>query len=295
MLSVVIPLYQGEAHLEELLEALEQQVSVPPFEVVVADNGSTDAGPSIARSWSGRLPLRVVDASARRGQSAARNLGAKAARYESLVFLDQDDVPATDYLARIGEALQTSPVVAARMELTRLNVGWRSTVRSLAQTESLASGPPYEWAYGGSLAMLRRAFFAVEGFDESITPAGEDEDLCWRLQRAGFSLVFASQAVLHYRLPTRWRDLFRQGFRYGKAQRVVDAKHAVAVRPGYLPRQLLTRLLIDGALSLVSLRIEERHRRAFLAGRRLGLLRARNVNSVGRSEPQGVPRGSHDR
>lgn len=273
VLTVVIPLYQGEAHLTALLEALSSQVAPPPFEVVIADNGSRDAGPAIAREWRDRLPVRLIDAADCRGQSAARNRGAAQAQFSCVVFLDQDDVPAPDYLARMSGALAQAPLVAARMELGKLNPGWRAQVRGVAQTTGLAAGPPFQWGYGGSLGVRLDAFRAVGGFDEQLAPAAEDEDLCWRLQAAGFRLMYATDAVLHYRIPRRWRDLLRQGYRYGLAQRVVDAKHKVPGRPGQSVAQLVLRLLIDGVRSLLSPSPLQRHRCAFLAGRRLGLLR----------------------
>jgi hypothetical protein len=76
--AVVIPLFNGAAHIEEALESICAQ-SAPPREVIVVDDGSTDDGPDRVQRFAGRLPLKLL----RRingGQSAARNAGVAEAR-----------------------------------------------------------------------------------------------------------------------------------------------------------------------------------------------------------------------
>src|SRR3712207_4277359 len=79
-LSVVIPCLNAASTIAVQLAALSRQSWPGEWEVIVADNGSTDRSRRIAESYGDRLPgLRVVDASDRRGQAHARNLGAAAA------------------------------------------------------------------------------------------------------------------------------------------------------------------------------------------------------------------------
>ena len=94
---------------------MSEQVWDESWEVVLADNGSTDASVAVAESFRDRLPsLVVVDASGKRGRSYARNEGAKAARGANLTFIDADDVVAPGWLAALGAALETYAFVAAR-------------------------------------------------------------------------------------------------------------------------------------------------------------------------------------
>ena len=87
-LSVVIACYNAARTIGGQLESLARQEWSEPWEVIVADNGSTDGSAAIAEQYRSRLPsLRVVDASARRGQAYARNVGAKAARGVALAFV----------------------------------------------------------------------------------------------------------------------------------------------------------------------------------------------------------------
>jgi glycosyltransferase involved in cell wall biosynthesis len=66
-ISVVMPVFNEAAHIESQLAALAMQEFSGEWEVLVADNGSTDGTPRVVQAWSDRLPLQLVDASARRG------------------------------------------------------------------------------------------------------------------------------------------------------------------------------------------------------------------------------------
>src|SRR5438874_3103618 len=85
--SVVIPVLNGERFLGEQLAALSEQEVEGGFEVLACDNGSRDGSIAVAHSFDDRLNLRIVDATARRGQTYARNLGAALAKAPNLVFL----------------------------------------------------------------------------------------------------------------------------------------------------------------------------------------------------------------
>jgi len=273
VVSIVIPLYQGERYLAALLSSLAAQVDAPTFEVLVADNGSTDAGREVASSFHGSLELRVIDAGARQGQTYARNQGAAAAAGSKLLFLDQDDVVNDRYVASMCAALDAHDIVGARMDRFRLNPGWRAGVRQLAQETGLAAGPPHPWAYGGTLGVRRERFDQVGGFDERLTIAAEDEDLCWRLQAQGATIAFVPDAIVHYRLPDSWRALFRQGRRYGLAQVQVDTLHAANGRVSPTVWSQCRRILVEAPRAMLSPVTARRWTFAFLLGRRLGTLR----------------------
>ncbi|HEY4573152.1 MAG TPA: glycosyltransferase family A protein, partial [Thermoanaerobaculia bacterium] len=102
-LSVVIPCLNAAATLGVQLAALTRQSWPGGWEVIVADNGSTDGSREIVESYRGRLPgLALVDASDRRGQAHARNLGAAAATGDALLFCDADDEVAPGWMEALG-------------------------------------------------------------------------------------------------------------------------------------------------------------------------------------------------
>src|SRR5207244_3518041 len=91
LISVIVPVYNAMPMLAEQLEALSKQTYRGPWELIIADNGSSDGSREIAEAWRSRIPsLRVVDASARRGPATARNVGVEAATGGLLAFCDAD-------------------------------------------------------------------------------------------------------------------------------------------------------------------------------------------------------------
>lgn len=225
--SVVIAAYNASATIAEQLAALSRQDVPFSFEVLVCDNGSTDDTAAVARSWANRLPgLVVIDASARRGPGAARNIGVSQARGRHIAFCDADDVVADDWLAELYSTLQTAEFVAARIEHRRLNPqypdylqgaeGMMFTIKPLTQ---------YPMVGAGHMAVHKGVFDEVGGFDESMRTA-EDLDLSWRIQLAGHPLVGNPRAVVHIRIRPTLRGVFLQAYGYGSAHRMLHHKYA---------------------------------------------------------------------
>lgn len=231
-LSVVIACYDGAATLGEQLDALAGQPCPVGWEVIVADNGSTDASVAVARSYTDRLPLRVVDAADRRGPAHARNVGVRAARGEWIAFCDTDDVVADDWLAQVCTALAEVPFAAGRVDLRRLNSPRVARSRTMAQQEGLQPGSdnrlglPYAGA--GNMALHADVFRDVGGFDEGLRCL-EDTDLCWRIQLAGTPLVYRPGMLLHTRLRARWRGIFTQGYGYARGFSALEERYGSLV------------------------------------------------------------------
>ena len=214
-ISVVIACLNGKATLTDQLDALANECVRVPWEVIVADNGSTDGSRAVCARYFRRLPLRLVDASDRRGQAHARNVGAQLASGQKLLFLDQDDVISPGYVLAMGSALDRHGFVAASMDYALLNPPWALRARASAVASGLRPGL-FPWAYGCVLGVDKSLFMAVGGFDEDLRCA-EDLDLCWRLRCcADAEVVLSTEAVLHYRLKTSNRALFTQGVLYGR-------------------------------------------------------------------------------
>lgn len=280
MVSVVIPVLNGERWLGHQLRALERGTA-QPFETIIADNGSTDGSIAIARAFSDEMTVVVVDASERRGQAFARNVGAKVATGDLLLFLDQDDEVGRGYVAAMTSALSGAELIAARMDSDKLNGGWQRAARTLPQTTGLA-GDTFPWAYGCTLGVRRGTFERLGGFAEDLgTLAGEDVEFCRRAHENGVTLTFVDKAVLHYRFQTTLRGFFRQGLVYGFAGVVVDARDRIAIPP---PRTALVRSFA-GPLRLIVVGPSkgDRARGVFLLGRRLG--RARGLSRI---QPESV-------
>ena len=122
--SVVIPAFNAQATLGDQLEALTRQTEPGAFEVVVVDNGNTDATRDVALTFASRLPLRIVDARERSSEPYARNVGLREAATRSVAFCDADDVVAPGWVAAMQRALSTHDLVTGPLELEKLNPPW---------------------------------------------------------------------------------------------------------------------------------------------------------------------------
>jgi glycosyltransferase involved in cell wall biosynthesis len=238
VISVIIPARNAARTLAAQLSALADQT--PPhrwrhedWEVIVADNGSEDGTAAVVAAWAGRLPVRIVDASARPGPAAARNLGAAAARGVLLAFTDADDVVREGWLAAL--------VVLHRRSSTRVfATGPMSRFADGAAPQSGRQGamrPPRHlgflpYADGTNLVVSADLFHRHGGFDESRR-TGEDVDLSWRIQLAGVDLEVVPGLRVAVRERTDDCAVFHQYFRYGSG----DVAVARDYRPRGLPRQ----------------------------------------------------------
>ncbi|WP_460795359.1 glycosyltransferase family 2 protein [Nocardioides pacificus] len=227
---MVIPTLQAGALLEEQLIALSEQTWSGPLEVVVCDNGSTDGSTDRVESHP---RTRLLDASARRGAAAARNLGVAHARGDVVLFCDADDLVAPDWVATMVAALAEHPVVVGRAELHRLNSARVRATRSLPEGLQ-AGGDLPAYAGAGNLGIRREVFLAVGGFDESLAHL-EDVDFSWRVQHTGHALYYEPAAVVHVRLRATFATQFRQGRDYGRAWALLERRWRPRVSVSHPP------------------------------------------------------------
>jgi glycosyltransferase involved in cell wall biosynthesis len=231
-LSVIIACRDAQDVLGVQLAALARQQCPVPWELLVCDNGSRDRTVSLARTWSDRLPLRIVDASDIVGAGPARNAGVRAAAGEWLGFCDADDEVAEGWLETLCSALASHPFVAGRFEGTRLNSARTLSSRTLDQHTDLqlsspAVGLPHAGA--GNLGIRRSVFLEVGGFDPAVRYL-QDTDLCWRVQLAGHPLIFVPELEVHVRLRSTLRSMYQQGRNYGVSQASLERRYSGAAQ-----------------------------------------------------------------
>ena len=192
--SVVIPARNAAASLRTLLASLEaQRLKRDRFEVIVVDNGSTDATAEVAAAGGARVVQEPVA-----NRSRARNRGVAVAAAPLYAFTDADCVANPRWLEELLRCAPSAPLVAGRVQLTvtdepnaleRFDRLWR-----FGQRDWVEQG----WASTSNLLVRREAFDAIGGFDPAWREGGEDVDLCVRAGRAGHSLAYCDEAlVLH--------------------------------------------------------------------------------------------------
>jgi GT2 family glycosyltransferase len=220
--SVVICTYNGQRYLAETLSALEQ-IDYPDYEVIVVDDGSTDATAAIARQYDVRL-IRTENC----GLSAARNTGARAATGEIVAYIDDDAYPDREWIKRLAMVFLTSDY--AGVGGPNLPPAGDSLV---AECVAHAPGGPIhvllsdreaEHIPGCNMAFRRAHLLAIGGFDPQFRVAGDDVDVCWRVQEQGWKLGFSPTAtVFHHRRDTL-RAYWKQQSGYGKAEALLERK-----------------------------------------------------------------------
>jgi GT2 family glycosyltransferase len=217
VITVVVPVRNGMPWLEEQLRALSEQICDEPWEVVVADNNSTDESRTVVQEWVDRFrTLRLVDASAVTGPGATRNVAVKASEGRLLAFCDADDIVQPGWLTAHVSALDEADVSAGVVDYWSLN--------GLATPSPLSYAPPPALGLfgflpaGGScnLAFRRCAFDEIGGFSEDLM-TGEDFDLCWRAQLSGWSYVMNPDAVVARRDRQGFRATLGRYMAYGRA------------------------------------------------------------------------------
>jgi glycosyltransferase involved in cell wall biosynthesis len=217
LVSVIVPAYNRAELIGRQLDALASQRTTRSFEVIVVDNGSTDATASVARAFVDRFAhLEVVAAPQRRGAAYARNVGAAAASGELLAYCDSDDIVHTGWLDAMAAAWSPGSLVAGRIRPLRPSEppdpdGPVGTARTRV---ALRGFLPF--ADSASLAIGRTELRHVGGFDESYR-FSSDVELSWRAQLAGLRFVEEPRAIVFKRAaPPGWIR-FRQYHRWGQA------------------------------------------------------------------------------
>lgn len=183
LVSVIIPTYNRAAWVKEAAASVLAQ-TFRDYELIVVDDGSTDATLEALIPLGLGGPLKVLRSKQRQGVSAARNLGAAAAQGGWLAFLDSDDLWLPDKLARQVEYLRAHP----ELSICQTEEIWiRNGVRvNPPKTHRKRGGdiflPSLERCMVSPSAVMlhRRLFEALGGFDETF-PAAEDYDLWLRI------------------------------------------------------------------------------------------------------------------
>jgi glycosyltransferase involved in cell wall biosynthesis len=238
-LSVIIPCYNGAKTIGAQLEALASQQWSGPWEVIFADNGSTDETLAIVEQYREKLPnLRLVKASAVRTAAHAMNAGARVATGEALLFCDADDEVGEGWLAAMAEALSKHDFVACRTDARKLNPPWLAESLGSSQESGLrglAFAPQIYYAGCGTIGVKRSLLLeTARGFDESMQQIF-DTMLCVQLQLAGTKLHFVPNAVLHVRHRNTLSAIFHQGVGYGECHPLLYKK-SIALGVPKLPR-----------------------------------------------------------
>jgi len=228
LVSVVMPVRNEAGYLPQAMAALQaQDYPRDRLEILVVDGGSTDRTRSLVEELARSDPRIRLLSGEGVNCPAAMNVGTRAARGEFVAKVDGHGYVGPGYFSTAVRHLQANP---------RLGCvgGVVDPIASDQAAECLAAARFSRFGVGGGLygtkhasphltstvqcGVYRKAVLQeAGGFDESLQ-FGEDEELNWRLQRAGQIILLDPEIRFHYYPRATPRQLFRQYYAYGKAR-----------------------------------------------------------------------------
>jgi GT2 family glycosyltransferase/sugar lactone lactonase YvrE len=231
--SVIVCAYNAADTLEDCLSALDA-LTYPNFEVILVNDGSKDATGDIGRRHPRVRLIEVPNG----GLSAARNVGLAEATGEIVAYTDADTRPDRDWLTFLIQPFLTSDVVGS---------GGPNVVPSddppIAQCIARAPGGPThvllddriaEHVPGCNMAFRRDALLAIGGFNPIYLRAGDDVDVCWRLQARGWKIGFAAAALVWHHHRSSVKAYWRQQVGYGEGETWLMAHHPEKFLDGHM-------------------------------------------------------------
>lgn len=220
--SVIVCTYNGARTIDETLTRL-QRIDYPDFEVIVVDDGSTDATSEIAA----RHPFRLIRTE-NLGLSSARNTGLAAAQGDVVAYLDDDAYPDPHWLQYLLQAFDEEDwacVGGPNLVPTRDPPLAHAVANSPGgPTHVLLTDREAEHVPGCNMAFRRDRLQEIGGFDPCFRTAGDDVDVCWRIQEQGWKIGYHPGALVwHHRRPSIPRYLEQQ-VGYGRAEALLEDK-----------------------------------------------------------------------
>jgi mycofactocin system glycosyltransferase len=229
--TVVIPVRDRPDQLDRLLDALKG------FAVIVVDDASSDAGRSdqIAQDHG----ARCIALGTQSGPSAARNVGWAQATTPLVAFIDSDCVPTSGWLEPLVAYFDDPLVAAVAPRVTPMQVAPPTVVsRYQSLSSSLDRGrraglvrPQSPIPYVPSAALIvRRSVAGAVLFDPELR-VGEDVDLVWRLNAAGWDVRYVPQSEVAHEGPASAMDLLARRAFYGTSAAPLAQRHPADMAP----------------------------------------------------------------
>ncbi|HZZ65309.1 MAG TPA: glycosyltransferase [Candidatus Baltobacteraceae bacterium] len=240
--AVVMSTFNEERDVDRSIEAILNQTVSP--DVIVVDGGSSDKTVERLQQWADRDPrVRVIADGVRRSLPDALNVAIALTDQPFVAKVDARTFIAPDFLERAldvfaaegamvacvggrpeqyGETQFGQGVAFARMSPFGVGGSGYADVRDYADVDTVQCG-----------IYRREAVIAAGGFDPELQ-FGEDEELNWRLRRAGYRIVRDTRVRFRYSTRPTWRAAFRQYRNYGQARVRVWEKHPDFLRPHHL-------------------------------------------------------------
>jgi glycosyltransferase involved in cell wall biosynthesis len=222
LISVVVCSYNGSATIRDTMEGL-MRLDYPSYEVIVVNDGSKDNLADIVKEY----PVKLIS-TPNRGLSSARNTGMREAHGEIVAYIDDDAYPDPHWLRYLAYAYANSnhggmggPNIAPPEDGP---IGTCVANAPGGPVHVLLSDEIAEHIPGCNMSFRRSALLEVGGCDPIYRAAGDDVDLCWRIQEKGYTIGFHPSAVVWHHRRNSINAYWRQQKGYGKAEALLEGK-----------------------------------------------------------------------
>jgi GT2 family glycosyltransferase len=221
-ISVVVCTYNGSRTIRNCLDGCAR-LQYPDYEVIVVNDGSTDSTAEIVRGFN----VRVINLP-NGGLSRARNIGLDAATGEIIAYLDDDARPDEHWLRHLAHTFLSCDHVGAGgpnivpiddPPFSQCVANSPGGPTHVLMTDTLAEHIP-----GCNMAFRVRNLREVGGFDPRFRIAGDDVDVCWKLQARGWTLGFNPAAVVWHHRRHTIKAYWKQQVNYGRAEAMLERK-----------------------------------------------------------------------
>ncbi|MFH0714660.1 MAG: glycosyltransferase [Candidatus Diapherotrites archaeon] len=197
--SVIIPCHNEQKHIAECLNALRAQDE--KCEVIVVDDASTDETAQIVKKFKNVQYFRQE----KKGPAAARNLGARKAKGEILIFTDADCVPEKNFTREMLKPFAEKEIAGVQGAYRTRQKNWMARFSQLEieeRYEKMKKNPYIDFVSTYAAAYRKNDFAGQGGFDEKFpTASGEDTEFSYALSERGKKLAFAPNAIVFHSHP----------------------------------------------------------------------------------------------
>lgn len=258
--SVIIPAYNEEKRISRAIEALlEQSYPKDKMEIIVVNDGSTDKTCDVVSQY----PVKLLKHDKNRGDSAARNTGVKYAKGVIITTTDADDKVDKNWLINIAKHYEEANVgsVVGCSHITFDDKNWQHRIireliicvrgtdfiENIYDTKGKVSSNK---SIGSNQSFKKSVFDEIGGFDMGLT-AGMEQDITWRIEKAGYKVVFEPSAKVYISPRDNFKKCIKQQYSHARGGAIMYFKHPDKVTLRYLFSALYLPIIIIMLISLL--------------------------------------------
>ena len=238
-ISIIIPV-KNRPDIRDCLKSLELlDYPKDKIEVIVVDDGSTDSTAQVIQTFK----IKAIHLTHTIGASACRNLAVKEAKGELMGFTDSDCVAHPNWLKELVPYFEKENVGIVGGYVS--NFYYRSALDRYEDTKSPLNMGRHSFgaedakssnAYVPScnLIIRKKAFLEVSGFQRDLN-VGEDVDLCWRVRKLGYYLLYRPQGEVKHKHRNNVMSMLKRRFDYGTSEAILYWRHRDKRKMLYFP------------------------------------------------------------